>query len=99
MFKGNLIKVMTVAVERKPKYGQACNHCGYCCLTEVCSVGKTVTGQTTAPCSLLKTDGDNHYCTLGESEAMREIIGMGEGCCAKTQQEAIDAYIQTGKVA
>ena len=96
--KGNLIEVVTLAVERKPKFGSACNHCGYCCLTEVCSVGIQITGNDIAPCSLIKTQDDNHYCSLGETETGREMLGMGEGCCAKTQQEAIDEYVETGKV-
>lgn len=102
MFNGKLIEVMNIAIERKPTYGQACNHCGYCCccccLTEVCATGIQVTGTDVAPCKLIKTEGDNHYCSLGDTSLGKELLGIGEGCCAKTQQEAIEEFMNTGEV-
>ncbi|MGD1524189.1 hypothetical protein [Vibrio owensii] len=90
----DLISVMNVAVNKKPKMGQPCNHCGYCCLTEVCSVGQELTGKSFGPCTLLVTEGDEHRCKLiveeqkqGDSTLLKDTIGAGVGCCAETQQE------------
>ena len=85
----NLGKLLTIAIELKPAFGQDCNHCGYCCLTEPCVVGKELTGKTFGPCELLQTKGDKHYCSLVETETMTEQMGFGTGCCAKTQNESI----------
>lgn len=86
----DLIGLLNIAVETKPTKGDTCNHCGYCCLTEVCAVGKELGGGEYGPCKLLRTDGDKHYCTLVEkSDAFIEIIGVSTGCCAETQSEVI----------
>lgn len=84
------IVLISKAHSRKPKFGEKCNHCGWCCLTQVCAVGQELTGSSRAPCKLLIRDGDNHYCKLGECQSIREVLAMGEGCDAKTQQELID---------
>ena len=85
----NLMQIMTVAIETKPKKGEACNHCGYCCLTEVCVVGQQLGGGMYGPCKLLKTEGDKHMCSLADTPTMKELIGMGTGCCAETQNEVM----------
>jgi len=85
----NLIKVINVAVNNKPKMGEPCNSCGYCCLTEVCCIGQELTGSSIGPCKLLITDGDKHTCHLAKNEITRKALGIGTGCCAETQNEAI----------
>ena len=90
----SLGELLTVAVELKPAFGQDCNHCGYCCLTEPCVVGKELTGKTHGPCELLVTDGDKHYCPLAKDETMSEHMGFGTGCCAKTQNELITEMME-----
>ena len=78
------------AVAIKPSFGLPCNNCGYCCLEEVCEVGKMVTGSSVAPCSLLiQRDDDKHYCGVGENDMYKDALGIGFGCCAKTQAEVI----------
>jgi len=103
---GNLIELVDVAVKNKPRFGERCNHCGYCCLVEVCAVGKEWTGRTIGPCKLLvgedpkqsNYDPDKHYCTLAiELEEMKKVIGAGSGCCAETQNEAIERIMGAGK--
>lgn len=85
----NLLKIITVSIENKPKKGQPCNSCGYWCLTEVCPVGVELTGSDIAPCKLLITEGDKHTCILAQHETTRKVLGIGTGCCAETQQEVI----------
>ncbi len=85
----NLGALLTVAIELKPAFGEPCNHCGYCCLSEPCIAGQKITGKTDGRCELLETDGDKHYCPLATSESMTDVMGFGTGCCAKTQNEAI----------
>ena len=85
-----LIDVINVAAERKPSFGDKCNHCGWCCLTEVCHTGKVVSGSGVIPCSLLvsKEDG-RHYCQLmiDSPDAMAPLLGAGSGCDAMTGEE------------
>jgi hypothetical protein len=85
------IKIVSIAVENKPKFGDDCNHCGWCCLTEVCAVGAELSGSKALPCKYMVSENNKHKCSLVIGEPlMAEIIGSGEGCCAKTQQEVLD---------
>lgn len=82
------IKVVYKAVEDKSKFGDPCNNCGWCCLTEVCVVGAELSGSKQVPCQYLDSE---HKCSLVvKNPAMAEVIGTGIGCCAMTQQEAMD---------
>ena len=91
----DLIQLLNIAVEHKPKMGESCNHCGYCCLSEPCEVGKELTGSIYGRCELLITEGEKHYCQIAVNEAesdstvMRDTLGIGVGCCAETQTEAM----------
>ena len=88
-----LIETIEIAVANKPTMGDACNNCGYCCLTEICSVGLEFTDKTIGPCPHIvqKQDNpDNHYCGLMiQLPELKEVMGAGAGCCAETQQESI----------
>ena len=78
-----LLDLLNISVENKPAYGDDCNNCGYCCLSEVCVVGQELTGKTIGPCSLLVQEGDKHFCSLVINSAeMKSVIGIGDGCCA-----------------
>ena len=45
-------------IQPKPKFGQACNGCGYCCSTEPCELAREHLGCQTGPCVALEiTDG------------------------------------------
>lgn len=90
----DLIILLVKAKELKPKMGEECNHCGFCCLMEVCVVGQELTGKHYGRCDLLITDGDKHYCRLGTDETSRKVLGIGEGCCTETQEEATERYFK-----
>ena len=78
-----LIQIINVAVTNKPNKGDNCNNCGWCCLTEVCTVGIELTGSSVAPCKLLaSSDSNKHYCKLADNDITRAAVGIGSGCCA-----------------
>ena len=87
----NLIEVLQLSVDKKPAFGEACNSCGFCCLTEVCCVGQELGGGAIGPCKLLTSSlgKGEHYCSLVQKkpEVFAPLIGAGSGCCAKTQAE------------
>jgi len=89
----SLVNLLNISVEAKPLMGSTCNNCGYCCLMEVCPVGQRITGKDIGPCTLLVSEeGTNkHYCRLALSGGaeIKEDLGIGVGCCAETQKEAI----------
>lgn len=87
----NLATLITRAEELKPKFGEPCNHCGWCCLTEVCSVGEYLT-DTIIPCKMLISKGDKHMCSVAEKYG--DIIGISTGCCAKTQLEQLEELMR-----
>ena len=84
-----LMKLIAVAESEKPKMGEPCNHCGWCCLTEVCDMGRELTGSSMIPCSLLVERDGGHYCSVANTEAAKDSMGFGTGCCAETQTEVL----------
>ena len=86
----NLIEVLDIAVKNKPSFGDACNNCGYCCLVEICCIGQDLTGSYTAPCKLLVSKDNKHYCKLADNGKTKTLLGIGSGCCSETQREVIN---------
>lgn len=84
-----LISVTVKAIDNKPSFGDPCNHCGWCCLTEVCTVGAELGGSTKIPCKYLKSEDGLHLCSLAGIPEIKTQLSMGEGCDAKTQMEQI----------
>ena len=82
-----------VAFKNKPKMGEPCNNCGWCCLTEVCPIGAWVTRSTVAPCTLLDTKGDKHYCTLAIDPDIANLMDIGGGCDAQTIEEQLQRLL------
>ena len=89
----DLMTMIQAAEDTKPANGEPCNHCGWCCLTEVCVIGQELTGTSVIPCSLLTEKNGKHYCTLAETDTLKKEIGAGIGCCAETQAEAIQRLV------
>lgn len=90
----DLIELINIAADKKPAMGQDCNHCGWCCMTEVCEMGQAATGSSryAIPCSqLVETDG-KYLCSLADTP--NPDMGFGTGCCAQTQDEALQAMME-----
>ena len=85
----NLAKVIKVVAANKPAFKEPCNNCGWCCLTEVCPIGVEITGSDVIPCSLLKTEGDKHTCSVANIPSIKMLLGINTGCCAITQEEKL----------
>jgi hypothetical protein len=87
------IKLLQIAKSEKPAFSKPCNNCGYCCLMEPCAIGKELTGKQYGACELLVSDleANKHYCQiiLNDVIGMKDVMGIGTGCCAKTQDELI----------
>lgn len=90
----NLYRKIRIAIETKPAMGEPCNHCGWCCLTEVCAVGESYGASQVLPCQFLT---DDYRCRLvvDNPELLDEIIGIGTGCDAMTQAEKIAQVMQS----
>ncbi len=102
MIMDNLIEAINIAASNKPLMGDKCNHCGWCCMTEVCPTGKEWGAGETIPCKFLigekltdmHYDDTKHYCYLAISvEELKQDIGTNEGCCAETQEERLLKWI------
>jgi hypothetical protein len=78
------------AKKAKPKYNEPCNHCGWCCLTEVCQLGIFHGDTSMIPCQFLIVAGGIHLCRLITDEIEQEkTLYIGRGCDAQTQEERI----------
>lgn len=86
--EGLRLKILE-AQENKPAQWEPCNHCGWCCLTEVCPTGRMILKSETIPCPLLEEIGGKYYCTVA-TKGMADVIGIGTGCDAATQQEQLE---------
>jgi len=78
------------AMAIKPKFGEPCNNCGYCCLEEVCTIGIELTESNVAPCLLLVQKEGKHYCSLANIKMYRDALGIGTYCCSETQKEILN---------
>lgn len=87
-----LIQMIKIAEENKPSFGSACNHCGWCCMTEVCPTALALGTSEEIPCKHLYEADGNHLCSLASSDLIKELLAMGKGCDAKTQKEAIEEF-------
>ena len=89
--------------KNKPKYTEPCNHCGLCCATEICAVGKMiVNSHVKPPCPLLLRNDNVFRCPLviteiesGLKPVVARALGIGCGCSMPdddTTEEEIDAF-------
>lgn len=62
---------MKIELPPKPKRGQPCNGCGFCCSVEICGLGEMAYPGAVAPCPGLKISpgGTRTYCELVAIEA------------------------------
>lgn len=73
---------------KKPPYGDPCNRCGLCCMTDPCRVAQAVLLLRHGACPALKPDGlGGFFCGLlselktpAEQDAARFIIGADVWC-------------------
>ena len=82
----------------KPKFGEPCNGCGFCCAAEVCVVGKAMHGDDCpAPCPSMEWVGGRFGCglvRLAESCGpnagllLRMMLGIGKGCSMPDEPDA-----------
>ena len=84
------IMVTMQAHKIKPAYLSPCNNCGWCCLTEVCAVGVSMSDSSDLPCKFMESEGDKHFCKLAKVDGLKSILSIGSGCDAKTQSEVIN---------
>lgn len=75
----------------KPKRGEPCNGCGWCCQQELCPVGKQVFGDIPGPCPALVPAANRYWCGFVLTEDMTRTptqitigmaLGIGKGCSA-----------------
>lgn len=72
----------------KPKFGERCNGCGYCCLNEQCLISRELFGKEPGPCRALQFEGGRYYCgVVREAPAELQptiafLLGLGMGCDA-----------------
>lgn len=48
----------------KPKFGEACNGCGYCCTTEPCMLAQEFLNCRNGPCVALESRDGRTFCGL-----------------------------------
>jgi hypothetical protein len=73
----------------KPRWGEPCNGCGFCCAAEVCAIGLAIFGKQ-QPAPALEFDGGRFWCGAvrmaerdGCGPLYRMVLGIGMGCDSK----------------
>lgn len=54
----------TLPIHPKPKYGHACNSCGFCCSTEPCDLASEYLDSHSGPCIALEIKNGKSGCGL-----------------------------------
>lgn len=49
---------------RKPRFGEPCNGCGYCCTLHPCLLAQELLNCTTGPCVALEAQDERSICGL-----------------------------------
>lgn len=49
---------------QKPLFGDPCNNCGYCCITEPCPIAQEFLGCTKGPCVALFIEDGAYLCGM-----------------------------------
>lgn len=75
------------ALPAKPRYSQACNHCGICCALALCPIGEKAYPGHSAPCPALVVIEGQAKCGIvlteeraGLEPIIRKVLGIGCGC-------------------
>jgi hypothetical protein len=77
----------------KPKFGERCNGCGYCCEREQCLISIELFGKREGPCVALEREDGRTYCGVvrhAPSDLQPQIaywLGLGVGCDASDDSE------------
>jgi hypothetical protein len=77
----------------KPAWGQPCNGCGVCCLSEPCPAGVWVSRRRQGACTAVRWDASGHRYRCGLVDAARPWLGAvvrrwiaaGRGCDSDAQ--------------
>lgn len=74
----------------KPRLGEPCNGCGFCCAAEVCAIGLVVYGeQTPAPCPAMRFKEGRFWCAVVQQfEPIGVLLGIGMGCDSNDPEPA-----------
>lgn len=59
-----VMRATKLKMRQKPKFGERCNHCGYCCSTEPCQISKEFLGCAEGPCIALETVDGQSSCGM-----------------------------------
>lgn len=86
----DLFDKIEIAEKAKPAMGEPCNNCGWCCLTEVCRIGRMILGSGVIPCALLIERDGKYFCSVADNDARKRFIGIGTGCDAITVGEQLE---------
>lgn len=98
---------LPVIIERapeKPKWGEPCNGCGFCCAAEPCDIAREFIGATKGPCPAMEFDAGRFWCGMVRSphkylgvaewvgDSMRApfqlLLGVGRGCDSEDPEAA-----------
>lgn len=61
----------------KPREGERCNGCGYCCAAEVCEIGIGVFGkEQEAPCPAMRFVDGRFLCGVANEFPTTSLIGI-----------------------
>lgn len=72
----------------KPKFGERCNGCGWCCEQEQCLISVEMFGKEPGACRALQYADGRTYCGLVRmaspdlQPSLAFLLGLGMGCDA-----------------
>ena len=73
------MSVFQILPTNKPKFGEACNRCGLCCMLQLCEAALLIFGTENdeGPCPALEWDSEQTACGLIRSPAKHTKLNWG----------------------
>lgn len=95
----NRVIRIEAAAPPKPAWGEPCNGCGVCCLTEPCPVGILLSRRLHGPCTALRWDeaGGLYRCAVVRPAGDDVPSSGAPGWIMRTRQRVAARWIAAGQ--